>query len=96
MAHGTCRVGLSDWLDGYVAKRYKQESVLGSYLDPLADKAVIICTVAALGWTGALSPLMVGVLVGRDALLLAGGFLHRCASHLAQLPLSQVAGRSAR
>ena len=88
--------GVSDWLDGYVAKRFGQESVLGSYLDPLADKAVIICTVGALGWTSALSPLMVGVLVGRDALLLAGGFLHRyaCRRHIA--PSVHAAAAAAR
>ena len=36
--------GLSDWADGFVAKSYAFQSVLGSYLDPLADKAVIAAT----------------------------------------------------
>jgi phosphatidylglycerophosphate synthase len=36
--------GVSDWADGYVAKSYDFQSVLGSYLDPLADKAVIVAT----------------------------------------------------
>ena len=40
--------GLSDWLDGFVARRYNQGSVIGSYLDPLADKVLIGCTVGAL------------------------------------------------
>jgi cardiolipin synthase (CMP-forming) len=69
---------VSDWLDGYVAKRFCQESVLGSYLDPLADKAVIVCTVGALGWVEALSPAMVAILVGRDVLLVSGAFARRC------------------
>ena len=34
----------------YVAKRYNQSSVLGSYLDPLADKVLIGCVVGALGY----------------------------------------------
>ncbi len=42
--------GVSDWLDGFVAKQYGQPSVLGSYLDPLADKVLICCTVGALGY----------------------------------------------
>ena len=40
--------GLSDWLDGYVARKFDQGSVIGSYLDPLADKVLICCTVGAL------------------------------------------------
>lgn len=71
--------GISDWLDGYVAKHFNQESVLGSYLDPLADKFVIVCVVGALGWAGTLSPPVVTVLVGRDVLLVTGGLLQRCA-----------------
>ncbi len=40
--------GASDWADGYAAKHYGQSSVLGSYLDPLADKVLVCCTVGAL------------------------------------------------
>ena len=42
--------GVSDWADGYVAKRWGQASVVGSYLDPAADKVLIGCTVAALAY----------------------------------------------
>jgi cardiolipin synthase (CMP-forming) len=62
--------------------------VLGSYLDPLADKAVIVCTVGALGWVEALSPGMVALLVGRDALLVLGTFARRCGSICLALPSS--------
>lgn len=77
---GLVGAGLSDWADGYVAKRYGQHSVLGSYLDPLADKAVIGCVVAALGMQGTLSPATVVVLISRDVLLIAGGFYLRASS----------------
>lgn len=40
--------GASDWADGYAAKHWGTSSVLGSYLDPLADKALVGCTVGAL------------------------------------------------
>ena len=43
-----CPTGLSDWADGYTAKHWGQSSVLGSYLDPLADKVLVCCTVGAL------------------------------------------------
>ena len=51
--------------------------MLGSYLDPLADKAVLVSVVGALGWTGALSAPVVAVLISRDVLLVCGAFLHR-------------------
>lgn len=42
--------GISDWLDGFVARRFGQGSVIGSYLDPLADKVLICSTVGALAY----------------------------------------------
>ena len=47
---GTAVAGISDWLDGYLARRLNQGSVLGSYLDPLADKALVCCVVGALAY----------------------------------------------
>lgn len=43
--------GATDWADGYVAKNYNQRSVLGSYLDPLADKTLMCSVIAAMGYT---------------------------------------------
>lgn len=48
--------GISDWADGYAAKRWGQSSVLGSYLDPLADKVLVGCTVGALAAEVCLAP----------------------------------------
>lgn len=69
--------GVSDLLDGYIAKSFNQESVLGSYLDPLADKAMLCACFVALGWNGTLSPTLVGVVLSRDALLVLAHFYHR-------------------
>ena len=39
---GCILFGLTDWLDGYIARSYKgQSTVLGTYLDPLADKVMV-------------------------------------------------------
>lgn len=46
---GVQRAGWSDWLDGWAARRFDQQSVIGTYLDPLADKALMCCVVMALG-----------------------------------------------
>ena len=48
--------GISDWADGYAAKHWGQSSVLGSYLDPLADKVLVCCTVGALAAEVCLPP----------------------------------------
>lgn len=76
---GLILAGASDWADGYFAARYQQHSVLGSYLDPLADKVLMGCVIGALGWKGILSPSVVTVIISRDVLLVLGGFYHRAA-----------------
>ena len=45
--------GISDAIDGFLAKRFHMASELGAYLDPLADKALIVSIYVALGITGA-------------------------------------------
>lgn len=64
--------GFLDWADGAWARAFRSQSLLGSFLDPLADKVLLACTAGALAWVGALGPLVTFVVVGRDALLFAG------------------------
>ena len=42
--------GISDALDGWIAKRYSLQSRLGSILDPIADKVLLTCTFITLYW----------------------------------------------
>lgn len=72
--------GLSDWFDGLLARRNKSNSVLGSYLDPLADKVLIGSVVGALGYSGALPLSLAAIIVGRDAFLILGTFVLRARS----------------
>ena len=46
--------GLSDAIDGFLAKRFGMQTELGAYLDPLADKAMIVSIYVALGIAGAI------------------------------------------
>ncbi|ESQ38112.1 hypothetical protein EUTSA_v10028782mg [Eutrema salsugineum] len=64
--------GASDWLDGYVARRMKIDSVVGSYLDPLADKVLIGCVALAMVQKDLLHPGLVGIVVFRDVALVGG------------------------
>src|SRR6202051_1211688 len=54
--------GISDGVDGFLAKRFGMTSEIGAYLDPLADKALIVSIYIALGIAGAL-PLFLVLLV---------------------------------
>ncbi len=64
--------GVSDALDGYIAKRYNCASRLGSILDPLADKLLLVSTYVALAWLGLLPVWLVAAVAARDILILVG------------------------
>jgi cardiolipin synthase (CMP-forming) len=66
--------GVSDAVDGFLAKRFHMTTELGALLDPLADKALIVSIYVALGFTEALPRWMVILVVSRD-ILIVGGFL---------------------
>jgi cardiolipin synthase len=73
---------VSDAVDGYIARRYKQKTVLGSFLDPLADKALLVSALLLLsvrfkeGSPFAQLPLWFPILVvSRDIILLTGTVL---------------------
>ena len=63
--------GISDWLDGVLARRLGQITRLGQMLDPAADRLFILVTLLGLAWRGALPWWVVVVLALRD-LMLAG------------------------
>jgi cardiolipin synthase len=67
--------GLSDAVDGFLAKRFSMTSELGAYLDPLADKALIVSIYVALGITGALPRWLVILVVSRDIMILGAVML---------------------
>lgn len=47
----------TDWVDGFIARRFNQVSPLGRMLDPIADKLLVGMVLAALAWDGSLSAL---------------------------------------
>lgn len=62
--------GVSDWVDGYLARRLNQRSRLGILLDPLADRLYIAATLLGLALRGIVPWWLVAVLVAREVLLL--------------------------
>ena len=61
--------GVSDAVDGFLAKRFGMTSELGAYLDPLADKALIVSIYVALGINGGLPRWLVILVVSRDLMI---------------------------
>jgi cardiolipin synthase len=61
--------GISDWLDGKIARHWHLTSRLGALLDPAADRLYIVATVAALTDLGTLPIWLACALVGRDVVL---------------------------
>jgi len=66
--------GVSDALDGYIAKRFDCRTKIGALLDPVADKALLSSVYVALGIGGLLPDWLVILVVFRDVLIV-GGFV---------------------
>lgn len=68
---GFAVAGLSDAVDGWVARRFDMKSELGAYLDALADKALLVSIFVTLAVTGAVPGWLAIVVVSRDAMVVA-------------------------
>jgi len=80
--------GVSDALDGFLAKRFDAASKLGSYLDPIADKALLLSAFVTLAVLGELPNWVVVLIVFRDVLIMGGALLyHTVTQSLTMEPL---------
>lgn len=61
--------GVSDAVDGYLAKRFELRTELGAYLDPLADKALLMSIYVALAVEGVLPATVAILVVSRDVMI---------------------------
>ena len=64
--------GVSDGLDGFIARAFKQKSRLGSFLDPLADKIILVSAFIALSIRGFLPSWLSVSVISRDVLIMIG------------------------
>jgi cardiolipin synthase len=67
--------GISDAVDGYLAKRFNMASELGAYLDPIADKALIVSIYVALGIAGQIPVWLVIFVASRDIMIVGAVIL---------------------
>lgn len=63
--------GATDAVDGYLARRFGAASRLGAWLDPIADKLLLVSLYLSFGFAAIVPPWLVWMVVGRDVLILA-------------------------
>ncbi|MGH8125837.1 MAG: CDP-alcohol phosphatidyltransferase family protein [Rhodanobacteraceae bacterium] len=64
--------GVSDGVDGYLARHFRWQSKLGSILDPVADKLMLVGCMLVLGWLNEVPRWLVALVVARDAVITLG------------------------
>ncbi|MEO8225100.1 MAG: CDP-alcohol phosphatidyltransferase family protein [Gammaproteobacteria bacterium] len=69
--------GLSDGLDGYLAKRFSWRSRLGGLLDPLADKLLLLSTFITLTYTSLVPVWLTATVIARDFIIVSGGLVYQ-------------------
>jgi CDP-diacylglycerol---glycerol-3-phosphate 3-phosphatidyltransferase len=56
----------TDWLDGYLARRWGEVSAFGAFLDPVADKLMVAAALIVLVWIGRADTYLAIVIIGRE------------------------------
>ncbi|MFZ7125784.1 MAG: CDP-alcohol phosphatidyltransferase family protein [Desulfobacterales bacterium] len=64
--------GITDALDGFIARCFDQKTELGAFLDPIADKALIIASFVTLGAQGVIPAWLSVIVISRDVVILTG------------------------
>jgi cardiolipin synthase len=68
--------GVSDLLDGWLARRFSWQSRWGGIFDPLADKLLMMASYLTLGWLGELPWWLIGLVILRDLVIVVGGYVY--------------------
>jgi len=69
--------GLSDILDGYLAKKFNWATELGKVLDPLADKLLLVSVFITLTWLGLVPLWLAAIAVARDVIIGVGAWVYK-------------------
>lgn len=64
--------GVSDALDGFLAKTFGWQTRIGGFLDPLADKLLLVTAFLSVGWVGLIPWWLVVLVILRDVVIVAG------------------------
>lgn len=68
--------GLTDMLDGAIAKHFNMQTTVGAYLDPLADKLMLVSTIVCLFYMNEVPLFVFLAVIFRDAIIIGGAALY--------------------
>lgn len=68
---------VTDFVDGFIARKFNMKSVVGSIIDPLADKFLMTACTLSLGYIYAIPPAIASIIIGRDVMLSFMSFYYR-------------------
>lgn len=68
---------VTDFIDGYIARRFNMKSVVGSIVDPLADKFLMTVCTLSLAYVHSIPPILASIIIGRDVILSFMSFYYR-------------------
>jgi cardiolipin synthase (CMP-forming) len=83
-------MGVSDALDGFLAKHYRWQSALGALLDPLADKVMLVSAYLALTWQNLIPAWLTAFVLGRDFLIMSGALAYQWATRRLEIRPSAI------
>ena len=69
--------GLSDGLDGFLAKRFEWQTRIGGLLDPAADKLLLVAVFVTTTWLGLVPWWLAAAAIGRDVMIALGALIFR-------------------
>lgn len=85
--------GLTDMLDGYLARKYDQITVLGRILDPLADKLMVTSALVAMSMTKMIPTFVCVLYIGKELFQIVGGAV--LFKYIKDMPPSNFFGKAA-
>lgn len=80
--------GMTDTIDGTLARRYGWTSKFGAFVDPIADKTLLMSVFLTLGWRNFIPFWVTGIVIGRDIAILIAALVLKLTGRLGEFPPS--------